>query len=395
LYYSNFVKVDLPSVDDWADVLDLSTQWDFKDVRPVAINNLSEIALPIDKIRLARYHGLEEWLLEAYIVICRRSEALSIEEARRIPLEDVVKIGIIRQSIRERSLQSSLEVRTFVADALGHAISPTSGRCSPSNYPPSMSLPDTSMSDIEGQVLQCLSHLVGTDPNIQAQGNKMIVSTIKKIPKRGKMLRHIFRLITNKGIEIWSKDNTCASLYAKTFCDIADTLDPILEDHSFFTGRDIVTHHLSAICDEVADYESLDRAAISTFATRQAGFFAELYSQQLIDIKFVIGWWSYLEQKYLKNYIGKSYWENIYAFMTGVGDVIDVPKAVKAADDALGRMGTAKDYYQNSLPELRPQIKAGISEVSAADMLFDNVFNIGSSQCTATQLDNFVRRRII
>ena len=58
------------------------------------------LASPIDKIVLGRKHHVLDWLTDAYRMVCQRLEALTLEEANQLRLEDVVTISSLRQDIR-------------------------------------------------------------------------------------------------------------------------------------------------------------------------------------------------------------------------------------------------------------------------------------------------------
>ena len=46
---------------------------------------------------LGRRFNILEWLGDAYATVCRRNEALTIEEGKLLGIEDVIKIAAIRQ----------------------------------------------------------------------------------------------------------------------------------------------------------------------------------------------------------------------------------------------------------------------------------------------------------
>ena len=55
----------------------------------------------MDRIVLGRKYDLEDWLLDAFFSICERLEPLSLAEASRLSLEDVVKVSGAREAIRQ------------------------------------------------------------------------------------------------------------------------------------------------------------------------------------------------------------------------------------------------------------------------------------------------------
>jgi hypothetical protein len=88
------------TVSEWTSVLDLAAKWKFESIKTLAIKRLADLASPIDKTVLGRKHHVLDWLTDAYRVVCQRQEALTLEEANRLRLEDVVTISSLRQDIR-------------------------------------------------------------------------------------------------------------------------------------------------------------------------------------------------------------------------------------------------------------------------------------------------------
>jgi hypothetical protein len=91
-------------------ILHLSDLWNFETMRTLAITRLSLLTSPIDRVLLARKYGVDVWLLPAYQQICEREAWLSDEEGRQLGIDDVMKIGRARQSIRDRPRNSSRQV---------------------------------------------------------------------------------------------------------------------------------------------------------------------------------------------------------------------------------------------------------------------------------------------
>ncbi|KDQ58984.1 hypothetical protein JAAARDRAFT_205976 [Jaapia argillacea MUCL 33604] len=86
---------------EWASVLDLATKLSCKSVCDAAIHKLATLVTsPVDKLILAREYGISKWLDEAYVTLCRRPEALSMEEAERLGTEDATLISQKREEVR-------------------------------------------------------------------------------------------------------------------------------------------------------------------------------------------------------------------------------------------------------------------------------------------------------
>ncbi|KZP25198.1 hypothetical protein FIBSPDRAFT_673074, partial [Athelia psychrophila] len=97
LYPSSFGLFSASTVDEWSRILRLADKWSFESIRALAITQLAPIASPIDKIVLGRRYGVNEWLPDAYETVCVRPAALTLDEGRRLGVDDVIRINAIRQ----------------------------------------------------------------------------------------------------------------------------------------------------------------------------------------------------------------------------------------------------------------------------------------------------------
>ncbi|KDQ59103.1 hypothetical protein JAAARDRAFT_175825 [Jaapia argillacea MUCL 33604] len=99
VYPSELDKTDASTVEEWTSILHLSTQFSFASIRRLAIRSIFPIASPIDKIVLANKYEIEgpEWKRDAYVDVCQRQEALTLEEGERLGMAEVVKIVRVRQ----------------------------------------------------------------------------------------------------------------------------------------------------------------------------------------------------------------------------------------------------------------------------------------------------------
>ncbi|KDQ53631.1 hypothetical protein JAAARDRAFT_104342, partial [Jaapia argillacea MUCL 33604] len=93
LYPSDFSKHTATTANEWTSVLSLATKWSFTTIRSLAIRELFPLASPIDKIVLGHQYDIPEWLLDAYIAVCERPEALTKKEGERLGLDEVIKIS--------------------------------------------------------------------------------------------------------------------------------------------------------------------------------------------------------------------------------------------------------------------------------------------------------------
>ncbi|KDQ55735.1 hypothetical protein JAAARDRAFT_48606 [Jaapia argillacea MUCL 33604] len=112
LYPPDISKLGELTVTEWTAVLKLaSSHWECVSVRKLAIKKLGEVATSIDKLVIGRAHGVDAWLFPALQDICKRNDPLTLEEAGRLELKDVVEIAATRESYcRDKSLGRHLAV---------------------------------------------------------------------------------------------------------------------------------------------------------------------------------------------------------------------------------------------------------------------------------------------
>ena len=92
--------------------------WGFRSIRTLAIERLSTIAGPVDKVVLGHAFDVSHWLPEAYLAVCDRAEPLTIDEGGRLGLKDVVRINAAREAMRTRAVMSVNRVREIVGTKL-------------------------------------------------------------------------------------------------------------------------------------------------------------------------------------------------------------------------------------------------------------------------------------
>lgn len=95
--HSSFGAYPASTVEEWSGILHLADKWSFLSIRALAIAQIAPIACPIDKIVFGRLYGVNEWLTGAYHAVCTRPDALTLEEGRRLGVDDVIRINTIRQ----------------------------------------------------------------------------------------------------------------------------------------------------------------------------------------------------------------------------------------------------------------------------------------------------------
>ena len=98
LYFgSDFGVFTATTVEEWISILSIAAKFNFKSIKALAIKYLAPIASPIDKVVYGRKFEIDDWLLPAYNAICGRQDALTLEEGRRLGVDDVIKIAALRQ----------------------------------------------------------------------------------------------------------------------------------------------------------------------------------------------------------------------------------------------------------------------------------------------------------
>ncbi len=91
---------DLTTLDEWTSVLRLTHLYEFEAHRALAVQRLTTLAPPIDRILLSRKYGIPEWLEDAYYELCIREPSLTLAEGERLGMPEVILIADLRQTIR-------------------------------------------------------------------------------------------------------------------------------------------------------------------------------------------------------------------------------------------------------------------------------------------------------
>jgi hypothetical protein len=123
------------------DVLHLSSKWEITVMRAAAIAAISPLLSSMDELVFGRLYDVELWVLDALVGILGRKEDLSIEEARRMQLEDVVAIAKGRRDAQMLGGTSTLDhdvliqlVAALYPQEFGHLLQVVTN----SSPPPSM-----------------------------------------------------------------------------------------------------------------------------------------------------------------------------------------------------------------------------------------------------------------
>ncbi|VDC05717.1 unnamed protein product [Peniophora sp. CBMAI 1063] len=96
---------------DCCSILYLATRWGFDGLRDIALSRLEALADPVVKLMSARVCSVTHWYIPAYTSLCLRDEPLSVDEARKLEPEDMMRIFHAREAIfRERLAATEVAV---------------------------------------------------------------------------------------------------------------------------------------------------------------------------------------------------------------------------------------------------------------------------------------------
>jgi hypothetical protein len=90
------------SVDVWTSILKLAHQWDFIEVKALAVRELESLQIPpLSKIVLYQTYAIDRKLLQpALTALTMRDEPLTIEEGRDLSLETALELARAREIAR-------------------------------------------------------------------------------------------------------------------------------------------------------------------------------------------------------------------------------------------------------------------------------------------------------
>lgn len=97
---SNYGSGDITHYDEWAAALELAVLWGFERVREFIVKRVKETGTLAEQIVTARRLDMQDWCWDVCAEICQRREPLTMEEARRLGLEDTVRISQVREKRR-------------------------------------------------------------------------------------------------------------------------------------------------------------------------------------------------------------------------------------------------------------------------------------------------------
>ncbi|KZV76842.1 hypothetical protein PENSPDRAFT_549196, partial [Peniophora sp. CONT] len=98
VYASDHETHGLTTVGEWTSVLRLASLWNSQGIRSLAIDILDRSMSSHQRLVLARAHGIQDWIEPAFESLSTREEPLSVEEAKELPIEDVIRITTAREN---------------------------------------------------------------------------------------------------------------------------------------------------------------------------------------------------------------------------------------------------------------------------------------------------------
>jgi hypothetical protein len=116
-----FGEYKADSAPQWIAILDLSTRWEFDDIKRLAIKQLLEHKIEsVEKITLEhKYKIPRQWAYDAYIDLCSRQSPLASDEAERLGIETAMLINQARERLEKSGRNKPKEVAKMVCYLFG------------------------------------------------------------------------------------------------------------------------------------------------------------------------------------------------------------------------------------------------------------------------------------
>ncbi len=102
IYYCRKYSLYDADVDEWTSILKLAHQWDFIEVKQLAIRELQALSIPsIQKVVLYQKYEVNRDLLQpAFIALATRDDPITIDEGREVGLETALQLARARELAR-------------------------------------------------------------------------------------------------------------------------------------------------------------------------------------------------------------------------------------------------------------------------------------------------------
>ncbi|TFK58604.1 hypothetical protein BDN72DRAFT_851670, partial [Pluteus cervinus] len=113
LFPTEYGQYDATSFDEWASILKVAHHWQFESIVKLALEKIEPVSSPVDKVVLGKTYNIPEWATEARVILCRREEPITLEEASRMGMEEVVSISQTRHHIRSSEIRSGMQDSTI------------------------------------------------------------------------------------------------------------------------------------------------------------------------------------------------------------------------------------------------------------------------------------------
>ena len=96
------------TVEEWTSILKLAHQWEFNEVKELAVRGLESLPIPaLQKVVLYQTYHVNRTLLQpAYTALIVRDEPITIEEGREVELETALQLARAREIARAPSFSS-------------------------------------------------------------------------------------------------------------------------------------------------------------------------------------------------------------------------------------------------------------------------------------------------
>ncbi|VDC03770.1 unnamed protein product [Peniophora sp. CBMAI 1063] len=127
------------TLEDWQSILRLATMWGFKEQRNQAITALEPRLSPLQRLCLARAHGIEIWVHPAFVAMILRPKTLSLAEAEQLSLQDTMHIMTAREALYQTHMGTPPQgvVSEYVAQHIHKPIAPLTRQTPPPPARPS------------------------------------------------------------------------------------------------------------------------------------------------------------------------------------------------------------------------------------------------------------------
>ncbi|TFK58660.1 hypothetical protein BDN72DRAFT_829558 [Pluteus cervinus] len=113
LFPAEYGRYDATSFDEWASILKVSHQWEFESIFKLALEKIELVSSPVDKVVIGKAYDIPEWATEARVLLCRREEPITLEEALRMGIEEAMSISTTRHRIRSSEVRPGMQDSTI------------------------------------------------------------------------------------------------------------------------------------------------------------------------------------------------------------------------------------------------------------------------------------------